>query len=87
MDQKKEEALYGTKIAVMDTKLDYLTSSFEKFDQKISQNYINREEHAMLIARVDALQQELMPLKKFVYGIISIMSVAVFGAVLKVVLS
>lgn len=76
----------STKIAVISTKLDYLTTSFEKFDKKISQNYISREEHVLLVAKVEALEQRMIPLQRFVYGLVTLVMVAVVGAVLKVII-
>lgn len=75
-----------TSIAVVSTKLDNLTNQFDKFDTRLSQNYITREDHAILEAKVAALRQELDPLKRFVYGMITFLAIGIGGAILKVVL-
>lgn len=75
-----------TAVAVVSTKLDNLTNQFDKFDSKLNQNYVTREDHAILEAKVIALRQEIDPLKRFVYGMITIFAIGVVGAILKLVL-
>lgn len=76
----------SVKIAIISTKLDNLTESFDRFDQKISQRYVTREEHITIVGeltgRIETLEQKLAPLQKIVYGMVAIILTGVLGAVL-----
>lgn len=62
-----------TKLAVMDTKLDILTEKVTSMDDKVSKHYVSKE--------------EFDPIKKIVYGLVSLILIAVVGALLALVIN
>lgn len=60
-----------TKLAVMDTKLDNVIDKLNSVDQKVSTHYVSKE--------------EFDPIKKIVYGMVSLILIAVVGALVALV--
>lgn len=60
-----------TKLAVMDTKLDILTEKVTSMDNKVSSHYVSKE--------------EFEPIRKIVYGMVSLILIAVVGALVALV--
>jgi len=60
------------KLAVMANDLEYLKSSVDRIDQKLSSGYVTKE--------------EFDPVKRTVYGLITLVLVAVVGALLALVI-
>lgn len=60
-----------TKLAVIQTDLTYIKEKLNAVDNKVSSNYVSKE--------------EFDPIKKIVYGMVSIILVAVVGAVVALV--
>jgi hypothetical protein len=61
-----------TKLAVMQTDLTYIKEKLNAVDTKVSSNYVSKE--------------EFEPIRKIVYGVVSLILVAVVGAVVALVL-
>jgi hypothetical protein len=61
-----------TKLAVMDTKLDNVIDRLGTLDDKVSKHYVSKE--------------EFDPIKKIVYGLVSLILIAVVGALLALVI-
>jgi len=61
-----------TKLAVMDTKLDNVIDRLTTLDDKVSRHYVSKE--------------EFDPIKKIVYGMVSLILIAVVGAILALVI-
>ena len=61
-----------TKLAVMDTKLDNVIDRLFTLDDKVSKHYVSKE--------------EFDPIKKIVYGLVSLILIAVVGALLALVI-
>lgn len=59
------------KLAIMDTKLDNVIEKLNSVDDKVSQHYVSKE--------------EFDPIKKIVYGLVSLILIAVVGALLALV--
>lgn len=62
-----------TKLAVLDTKLDNVIDRLSNLDIKVSQHYVSKE--------------EFEPIKKIVYGLVSLILIAVVGALLALVVN
>lgn len=60
------------KLAVIQTDLTYIKEKLNAVDNKVSSNYVSKE--------------EFEPIKKIVYGMVSIILVAVVGALVALVL-
>lgn len=61
----------AVKLAVMANDMTYLKNAVDKIDQKISSGYVTKE--------------EFDPIKRIVYGLISLVLIAVVGALLALV--
>ncbi len=62
----------SVKLAVMANDIKYLTTQVDKIDQKISSSYVTKE--------------EFDPIKRTVYGLISVVLLAVVGALTALVI-
>lgn len=60
-----------TKFAVMQTDLTYIKEKLNAVDQKVSSSYVSKE--------------EFEPIKKIVYGMVSLILIAVVGALVALV--
>lgn len=60
-----------TKLAVLDTKLDNVIEKLNDVDKKVSTHYVSKE--------------EFEPIKKIVYGLVSLILIAVVGALVALV--
>lgn len=60
-----------TKLAVIQTDLTYIKEKLNAVDNKVSSHYVSKE--------------EFEPIKKIVYGLVSLMLVAVVGALVALV--
>jgi hypothetical protein len=60
-----------TKLAVMQTDLTYIKEKLNAVDTKVSSNYVSKE--------------EFEPIRKIVYGVVSVILIAVVGAVVALV--
>ncbi len=72
--------------SALNVKLDYMQRDIKeiKDDVKdIKNEYVSRREFT---DSVKAIREEISPLKKFVYAIISVLGIAVLGAILNMVL-
>lgn len=60
-----------TKLAVMQTDLTYIKEKLNAVDQKVSTHYVSKE--------------EFEPIRKIVYGMVSLILIAVVGALVALV--
>jgi uncharacterized membrane-anchored protein len=60
-----------TKLAVLDTKLDNVIEKLNSVDQKVTAHYVSKE--------------EFDPVKKIVYGLVTLILIAVVGALVALV--
>lgn len=60
-----------TKLAVIQTDLTYIKEKLNAVDQKVSTHYVSKE--------------EFEPIKKIVYGLVSLILIAVVGALVALV--
>lgn len=60
-----------TKLAVIQTDLTYIKEKLNAVDNKVSSHYVSKE--------------EFEPIKKIVYGLVSLILVAVVGALIAIV--
>jgi hypothetical protein len=60
-----------TKLAVIQTDLTYIKEKLNTVDQKVSTHYVSKE--------------EFEPIKKIVYGLVSLILIAVVGALVALV--
>lgn len=60
-----------TKLAIMQTDLTYIKEKLNAVDQKVSTHYVSKE--------------EFEPIKKIVYGLVSLILIAVVGALVALV--
>lgn len=61
-----------TKLAIMQTDINYIKEKLNMVDQKVTSHYISKE--------------EFDPIKKIVYGLVSLILIAVVGALLALVI-
>jgi len=61
-----------TKLAVMQTDLTYIKEKLNAVDSKVSSSYVSKE--------------EFEPIKKIVYGLVSLILIAVVGALVALVI-
>lgn len=61
-----------TKLAVMQTDLTYIKEKLNAVDTKVSSNYVSKE--------------EFEPIRRIVYGVVSLILVAVVGAIVALVI-
>lgn len=61
-----------TKLAVIQTDLTYIKEKLNAVDQKVSTHYVSKE--------------EFEPIKKIVYGLVSLILIAVVGALVALVI-
>ena len=62
----------ATKLAVLETNMSYIRDKLEDIDKKVSSGYVTKE--------------EFDPIKKIVYGMVSLILTAVVGAVVALVI-
>lgn len=62
-----------TKLAVIQTDLTYIKEKLNTVDQKVSTHYVSKE--------------EFDPIKKIVYGLVSLILIAVVGALVALVVN
>lgn len=62
-----------TKLAVIQTDLTYIKEKLNAVDTKVSSHYVSKE--------------EFEPIKKIVYGLVSLILIAVVGAVVSLVVT
>lgn len=86
MEEKNYKTNNDTKLAVIDTKLGYLSKQFDKFDEKISQSYISREDHAILESKVELIKQDVAALNRIKNLITIAVGTAVLAALLRIVI-
>ena len=70
----------------VDVKLDYIQRDLRemKVDIKdIKTDFVNRREFTEAL---NAIRDEISPLRRIIYGIVALMGVAVFGAIFKLVI-
>ncbi len=60
-----------TKLAIMQTDLTYIKEKLNAVDTKVSSNYVSKE--------------EFEPIRKIVYGVVSLILIAVVGALVALV--
>jgi len=61
-----------TKLAIIAKDVEYIRDSVKKIDRRLEKDYVTR--------------QEFEPIKKISYGLISVVGVAVIGALLSLIL-
>lgn len=61
-----------TKLAVLETNIIYIKEKLDDIDKKVSSGYVTKE--------------EFEPIKKIVYGLVSLILTAVVGAIVALVL-
>lgn len=61
----------STKLAVLETNMVYIKEKLDDIDKKVSSGYVTKE--------------EFEPIKKIVYGVVSLILVAVVGAIVALV--
>lgn len=61
-----------TKLAVLETNMVYIKEKLDDIDKKVSSGYVSKE--------------EFEPIKKIVYGLVSLILTAVVGAVVALVI-
>lgn len=74
MSQQSDEV----KLAVMQNDLTYIREKVNTVDLKVSQNYVTKEEFINSLRRIKLLE-------KIVYGAVSLILIAVFGALTSLV--
>jgi len=81
-----EEQKTITKLAVIETKVDNLVSSFDKMDQKLNQSYLTKDEAALLKVEIVSLRQDFIAFRRIVVNIIAFLGVTVSGIIITAVL-
>jgi hypothetical protein len=72
-NQRQEAARVDTavKIAELGRDVNYVKDTVDRIDKKVSQGYVTKEEFA--------------PIKRLVYGVVSLVTIAVVGALMELV--
>lgn len=76
----------SVRLAVMANDLHYLKDGFDKLDDKISRNYVTKEELALVRADLEAARREMLPFKRGAIWLVSVIGLVLIGAVLKLIL-
>lgn len=73
--------------SALNVKLDYIQRDINEIKgdvKEIKNDYVSRREFNETLK---TLREEISPLKKFVYGIISVIGLAVIGAIIQLVIN
>lgn len=76
----------NVQLAVMANDLRYLKEGFDKLDDKISQNYVTKEELALVRADIEAVRREILPFKRGTAWLLGAVGLTIIGALFKLIL-